>query len=844
YANTYERAALLAAQQGQGEMAFFTSERGRARAFLDGLATGAVQLADDVAQQLFAHEQETYRIRQVAQDALISARTADPLDAALVADLEAQLAAAEAAHAAALAAIVARGDELAALVPSRSEGILDVAAVQARLDPQTTLVSFFVGETESLAFVLTPTSFTTVVLEVGQSELADAVTSLRSTLSPDAPAHGAEQTALYQTLFAPLAAQLNTPHLALIPHGPLHYLPFAALSDGERYLGEQFTLSLLPSASVLPFIQANQGRPLSAPLVLGNPDGSLPAATREAQTIAKLFGTEPLLGAAASKQALHERVAEAGILHLAAHGSYNPVAPLLSHLALAPDGAASGNLEAGEVYSLDLRQSSLVVLSACESNLGAQSAGDELVGLTRAFFFAGTPTVVSSLWRVDDAASALLMERFYTHVRAGVGKAQALQQAQADVRVQYPAPYYWAGFVLSGDAGSVEMSAFAAPSWWPWSAAVPGIDGADSGAMGGMPNFTAYLPCVYWGLLGLLGLLWIVEVLTRRRQVVAAITTIFSTGKGRVQQMSLDRDQAGLEQQLARATADVGKHAWEQQVVHPAYLTTFEQLGGLFQQRTRLQAEVSALETQIQQEQRMLHQVKADYAERIKALQEQQKAASGRLNPLRTAAQASAKQLARIAAEQQKMSAEIQALRIRLDALVTSTAPDQATQAATLHGAIAALEQQQDKLAAQAYDVEVEASHLREAQEPIIAEMTAGEQQLAHLQEAQRQALQTIEARRADVQRRQRETSDAISATARQIDGVLNELGSQVLLARPANAALDADYTRIDQLQQLLRERRNQRDLLRVRQEGADRSAPRTIALLVVALLGTIAVPY
>jgi hypothetical protein len=101
-----------------------------------------------------------------------------------------------------------------------------------------------------------------------------------------------------------------------------------------------------------------------------------------------------------------------------------------------------------------------VVLSACQTNVGAVSAGDEVVGLTRAFLFAGTPTVISSLWNVDDKATTVLMERFYTHLRAGMGKAQALQQAQRDVRAQYPHPYYWASFVLTGSAGtSVEVQA-------------------------------------------------------------------------------------------------------------------------------------------------------------------------------------------------------------------------------------------------------------------------------------------------------------------------------------------------------------------------------------------------
>jgi CHAT domain-containing protein len=166
---------------------------------------------------------------------------------------------------------------------------------------------------------------------------------------------------------------------------------------------------------------------------------------------------------------LRERVAEAGIVHLAAHGYYNPVAPLSSLIALAPDdpstgpSSGSGNfsgqatydgwLTVGEVYGLDLSQTDLVVLSACQTQLGELSAGDELVGLTRAFIFAGTPTVVASLWNVDDEATSLLMERFYRHLKEGTGKAEALRQAQLETMAEYPDPYYWAAFIMSGDGG-------------------------------------------------------------------------------------------------------------------------------------------------------------------------------------------------------------------------------------------------------------------------------------------------------------------------------------------------------------------------------------------------------
>ena len=161
-----------------------------------------------------------------------------------------------------------------------------------------------------------------------------------------------------------------------------------------------------------------------------------------------------LVGAAATESAVFSQAGKAEILHLAAHGKFNQHNPLFSTLYLAADDQHDGRLEVHDIYSLDLTEATnLVVLSACQTQLGELSKGDEIVGLNRAFLYAGTPSVMATLWSVDDKVTGLLMERFYTHLRSGMTKSQALQQAQMDVRAEYPHPYYWAAFVLTGDGG-------------------------------------------------------------------------------------------------------------------------------------------------------------------------------------------------------------------------------------------------------------------------------------------------------------------------------------------------------------------------------------------------------
>ena len=469
YSTLYQNATDLYHQQGQSEAAFYTSERGRGRSFLDSLSTGYVQLSDQASAELLAAEKDAYAAVQTAQDALAKARNAIPPDAALVTNLEAQLAAAEEYHADTQAAVKARSAQLAALIPGRS-AVLKLPEVQALLPENITLISYYVlGDKGTLAFIITHQGFAIVDLpKATPANLSAAVRNL-STWPSLEDIHPAPLRNLYAWLVAPLAEHLNTPLVGIIPHQALHYVPFAALTDGQVYFGEQHTLFELPSASSLPFIQKNAASSTgTGALVFGNPASEVPGlspltyAADEAQAVASLLSEPVYLGTEASETRLRESIGGTGLLHLAAHGEYNQTNPLYSVIYLAPDksGKDDGRLEVHEIYGLDLTEIRLVVLSACQTLIGELSTGDDLVGLTRAFVFAGTTSVIASLWNVDDEATEALMVSFYRHwLQEGMGKGQALQAAQADVRLEsrWRSPYYWAPFVLSGDAGQVSQ---------------------------------------------------------------------------------------------------------------------------------------------------------------------------------------------------------------------------------------------------------------------------------------------------------------------------------------------------------------------------------------------------
>jgi tetratricopeptide (TPR) repeat protein len=261
---------------------------------------------------------------------------------------------------------------------------------------------------------------------------------------------------LYIVLVAPVEALLEASALSdgagapgklvIVPHGLLHQIPFHALFDGERYLLERFEISFAPSARVYSLCQQqNPQRVSDRALVMSVPDPLIPAVTEEARAVARhLPGAQVLNDGRATTDALRSASSGCDVLHLACHGLFRSDNPMFSSLKL-----HDGWLTAADVMQLDLA-GALVTLSACESGRNEVFAGDELIGLTRAFLGVGASTLVVSLWVVQDETTASLMERYYEHLRDGAGPAEALRAAQLATKDERPHPYYWAPFVLVG----------------------------------------------------------------------------------------------------------------------------------------------------------------------------------------------------------------------------------------------------------------------------------------------------------------------------------------------------------------------------------------------------------
>ncbi|MSP14758.1 MAG: CHAT domain-containing protein [Chloroflexi bacterium] len=255
--------------------------------------------------------------------------------------------------------------------------------------------------------------------------------------------------ALYNSLIRPLEQELaKNPGLVIVPHGPLHYLPFQALYDGQKYLSERWTLSYLPNAGLMRHLR--RPRHGVGAMILGHSnEGRLPATLAEARYISDLLGATGYLESDATVANLQAHAGKFAIIHIAAHGLFRGDAPLFSHIQL--DDAA---LHLIDIYGLEL-DADLVTLSACESGSGALAGGDELLGLSRGFLYAGAASLLLTLWTVEDNATANLMHQFYQGIRQGLSREVALAAAQAEVR-QHPAyvhPYFWAPFSLIGQRG-------------------------------------------------------------------------------------------------------------------------------------------------------------------------------------------------------------------------------------------------------------------------------------------------------------------------------------------------------------------------------------------------------
>lgn len=511
--NLFADAIRMREVQGQDREAMVTAEESRARAFADLLAARGIQTASAKASESRALAKPESGKREsngqeVAQDSVSTGLLTRGGEARRPSPLSKEMGT--------LA-------DLASPASSSPPSLEQMVAIAKRLD--STILSYWVSPEETRIWVLKPDGSVrakrTGITEVRLSRLVKATWQLESEPpmenakepegangSPPKPQEkrpgamrlrgGGELLLsdsskqawreLYKLLIQPVrdALPARGSRLTIVPHGPLFLLSFAALLDERgHYLVEDYALNYTPSLGVLQFTgkrkeQISARAPgyllvadpqLSAKLQKDTALPPLPGARLEAQTVKRLLPaaeTSTLVAGEATKEAVREQVRGKSVLHFATHAIVRDDQPFESFLALGGNSSGSddGRLTVQEIYGLDL-QADLVVLSACRTALG-KASGDGMVGMTRAFFYAGASSVMATLWDVADEPTNLLISDFYSSLRKGKDKSRALQAAQLHllrglragrVKVKTPAgvltlaehPVFWAGFVLQGE---------------------------------------------------------------------------------------------------------------------------------------------------------------------------------------------------------------------------------------------------------------------------------------------------------------------------------------------------------------------------------------------------------
>ena len=346
-------------------------------------------------------------------------------------------------------------DDFAALL---SAGTSSVNDIQSALPPDSVLLEYFIARGEIHACIvsrehvrvrnLVPVvrvreTFRLLQFQLSKFRLGDEY--LQRFAAPLRSAVEAHLRELYAHLIAPVRKWLDTPHVTIVPHSFLHYLPFAALMNETGCLMDDYSISFAPSASVFSLCAARPEGAQHESLVLGIPDPLAPQIDEEATTVASILPNARLfLADQATQELLWEHAPRCRYIHIATHGLFRQDNPMFSSIRL---GRSELNLY--DIYRLRL-SSDLVTLSGCGTGLNVVVGGDELLGLVRGLLYAGTSAVLVTLWDVNDATTASFMKAFYSALRAGSNKAAALRSAMLSVRNDHPHPYYWAPFVLIG----------------------------------------------------------------------------------------------------------------------------------------------------------------------------------------------------------------------------------------------------------------------------------------------------------------------------------------------------------------------------------------------------------
>jgi CHAT domain-containing protein len=335
----------------------------------------------------------------------------------------------------------------------------DLSRLQKQLGLDKALVEYTTLDEELIAFVVTDQQVKVIRNLGSEAEIANRIAHFRFQI--DTLRYGSEMMRqrlpalevrtrkhlqwLYDKLIRPLEPIIEGRNLVVVPHRGLHYLPFHALNDGVSYAIEKREFSYAPSGFILQQCLDRAPINLSAALLLGVAGDQMAGVRDEIKAIKEQFpNATAFLDDSATLRALRENVSAADVVHLACHAHFRSDNPLFSALHL-----VDGWLTVRDASSLELHNT-LVTLSACETGVSSVAPGDELIGLARGFFAAGAPSILLTLWTVDDESTSELMKDFYRELLRTGSPSQSLRAVQMKMLIERPHPFFWSPFVLVG----------------------------------------------------------------------------------------------------------------------------------------------------------------------------------------------------------------------------------------------------------------------------------------------------------------------------------------------------------------------------------------------------------
>ncbi|MDX9697748.1 MAG: CHAT domain-containing tetratricopeptide repeat protein, partial [Bacteroidales bacterium] len=384
-----------------------------------------------------------------------------------------------------------------------SDASVTTADIQKKLKKNEAVIEFVLNENDSLpelySFLLTNSEKQFIKQEITPSFLDQIQTVFHFmsnsrymfTKNEDSKDFCIASHILYQKLITPFKTEIGSKKLIIIPDGKLSYIPFDALLEELpdtnatinfsqlSYLLKNNCINYSYSTNLLFGLQTSRHKPNKKVLAFA-PEYTtetvnfenqqiyltpLPGVQREVELIANEIKTKLFKGNDANEINFRNHVEKFGILHLAMHAFINDSLPAFSRFAFVQNGdnqtESDGWLNTADIYNLHLN-AGLTVLSACNTGSGTLRKGEGVMSLARGFLYAGCPSIIMTLWEVEDNSGTKIMSTFYQHLRKGKSKDEALRLAKLDylqnANSRLAHPHYWLGYVSIGDSSPLFLS--------------------------------------------------------------------------------------------------------------------------------------------------------------------------------------------------------------------------------------------------------------------------------------------------------------------------------------------------------------------------------------------------